>query len=232
MKFAVAVSRFIDLGIDDQLDVDAARRRSLEPVGYRSVAEFVEAAEQRIAGLGVVDEFEHRFVEFAAQPLQGFGPLFRRRLFVRREVVELSGIGLARGDAAIEEHVMLSPGEKPFSLYRDFDGFCRTVEVLGLPLERVEPVGVGAAGFAGEIVPNEALHRMVECRHRRVFGGRGQNGFENLEAVHEVTFILLRVFSFNCKAEKSLCIRSTKIDGKRNGIGTAYRKDTIAAYFL
>ena len=152
------------LGVEDQLDVDAAVERGLQAFGGRQIAKFVETSEQRVARPCRVDEPEQGVVEIAAQPLQRFElPGFGLEV-VRPLVAEAALIGLAAGDPAIEEDVVGERRIERLGAHADRDRRGASIEVFRPAPDRMEDVVVAAVGLGGEIVPDEALHRVVEGR--------------------------------------------------------------------
>ena len=105
----------------------------LQRLGHGLVAELVEAAEQRVALLGVVDEFQDGVVELAAQPFLRRG-LLAPLSWLGLLVAELARVGLAAGDAAIEEDVVLVAGEQRLGLHADRHRLAVRSSFLGVPL--------------------------------------------------------------------------------------------------
>ena len=133
LHLAVLVLGLVVLGIDDQPDVDAAIERFLQRLGHGLVAELVEAAEQRVARGSVGDELQDGLVELAAQPFLRLGLLGALEL-AGLLVAELARVGLAAGDAAIEEDVVLEGREQRLGLHADRHRLSVRSSFLGVPL--------------------------------------------------------------------------------------------------
>src|SRR4051812_40889892 len=148
---AFLVGRLVDLGVHDDSNVDAAVERLFQGVGYWLVAKFVKAAQQAVALSGVGDKPEDRVVEAAAEPLPR--PCSFRRVglveLIRGLVVELPGVGLAAGHAAIEEHVVFELGEQRLGPYLDRYRRGAAIEIFRSALQRVENIFVLAIGLGG-----------------------------------------------------------------------------------
>jgi hypothetical protein len=203
LHLAVLVPGLVVLGIDDQLDVDAAIERFFQGLGHGLVAEFVETAEQRVARASVGDELQDRVVELAAQPFLRSGLLGALEL-AGLLVAELTGVGLAAGDAAIEEDVVLQGREQRLGLHADRHRRAAAVELLGRALERVEDVLVLVVGLGGEVVPHEALHRMARGLHLGLLVGLGNERGKDLEAEGVEILLGRGIAALDGKAQQTL----------------------------
>ena len=229
MDDTLLVGGGVVLGVEDQLDVDAAVERGLQAFGGRQIAKFVETSEQRVARPCRVDEPEQGVVEIAAQPLQRFElPGFGLEV-VRPLVAEAALIGLAAGDPAIEEDVVGERRIERLGAHADRDRRGASIEVFRPAPDRMEDVVVAAVGLGGEIVPDEALHRVVEGRDGGLGHGVRQHAGEGLHAVDEVPFVLGRVDALDGEAEQAGRIGLAKIDGEGDRVDPADRKDAVAA---
>src|SRR5262245_12207741 len=114
--------------------------------------------------------------------------------------------------------------EQFFGLHIDADWFRRVIEVLGLTPNRMEKIRVLPAGLACEVIPNETLNRVLECRNFGFLIEFGSDSFENLEALHEIFLVFLWVAAFYGKSEEACLCCCSCGDAKRNSIRAAYCK--------
>ena len=218
----------VDLEVDDELHVHALVDGLLELVEHRSVGELVEASADRIAGPGGSDEPQHRVVEVAAEPGEGLLALPLGRLPVGSEVAEPQGIPLAGGDAAIEEHVVRAAVER-LGLDVDLDDGPRAIEVLRRPRQRMEHVGVRTPRPAREVVPDEALDRMLERGDDRRCGRRGHHAGEHLEPAHEEALVPGRVDPLDGEAEQARPGCRVRVDAEGDRVRARDREDADPA---
>ena len=225
---ALVARVLVDLEVDDELHVHALVDGLLELIEHRTVGELVEASADRIARTGGPDEAEHRLVEVAAEPREGLLPLPLGRLLVGPEVAESPRVPLARGDAAIEEHVVRAAVER-LGLDVDLDHRPGSVEVLRSARERMEPIGVRPPGLAREVVPDEALDRMLERGDDRRRVRRGHHAREDLEPGHEVALVLGRVDPLDGEAEQAGPGCRVRVDAEGDRVRARDREDADSA---
>jgi hypothetical protein len=149
---------------------------------------------------------------------------------VRRGIVELVLVGLAAGDAAIEEDVVLERREQ--RLGRDRDGYGRAaLLVLGFAADRIEQVFVFLAWLAGEIAPEEILDRVLGRLDPSLLVRMGNERFEYLEARQEVALLGDRVDSFDGESEQPLLGRGRRVDSEGDGVRAGHGKDLQSVFF-
>ena len=225
---AVLVGMLVHLRVDDELNVHPVVDGLLERVDDRIVAKLVEAAQQAIAGLRVRDELQQRVVQVAAQPIERFLPLRGGCQKVRPLIAEAPLVRLTARDAAIEEHVVRRVREERLGAHLDRDRRRAAIDVLGLPLQGMKPVRVGVGGLGGEVVPDEALDRMIPGAHHHVLGRHRNHRPEHLEAVHEVLLAGRRIDALDREAQEPGGIRAGRFDGERDRVDAADRVDDVA----
>ena len=134
-----------------------------------------------------------------------------------RGVAELARVRLAARHAPIEEDVVLAVADE--RLGPDPDGERRPpLELLRLPLHRVEPVLVDVAGFRGEVVPDEALDRVVERAHAGALVRVGDHRLEDLEPRHVEGLVLGGVDPLDREAEEAVPGRIAGGDRERHRV--------------
>src|SRR5262249_51765798 len=127
----------------------------------RQVAELVEAAEERVAPVRMLDEREDGSVQVAREPLVGFGALLRRQL-VWPFIPVLERVRLTACDAAIEENDvgllaverLVTHPEGNWSAAGD-----RT-QLAGRPSQRREDVLIPLVVRRAEVIPHKTLQRV------------------------------------------------------------------------
>ncbi len=147
----------------------------------------------------------------------------RLRKLARFPVAELAGVRLAAGDAAVEEDVVIVLGEQRFGL--DGDGHRRraAVERRRRAAQRVEEELIPGVGIGREVVPHQALDRVVPRRHARLRVRGGDDRLENLEAAHFAP--RAAVFRpLHGKSEQPLLRRVGSLDRERNRVGSSHRE--------
>src|SRR6266511_528249 len=109
----------------------------------------------------------------------------------------------------------------------DRDRSRTAVEILGRALQGMKKVFVRAARLGCEVVPHETLDRLVECLHRRVLAGIGDDGRKHLEAKDEVSFVGLGIAAFDREPEHALGVRVLEVDAERDRVRSGDREDLI-----
>ncbi len=232
MELSLAVGAFVVLRVEDELYHDAAIDGGLQALGDRQIAEFVEASEERVAGLRLIDEPEKRLVEVAAQPLQRFKTLLRRLQIVRLFVAEAALIGLAAGNAAVEEDIVLKLRKERLSPDHDLHRRRAAVDVLRLAFQRIEEILVSPVRLCREVVPDETLHRVIVGRDDRFFVRLRDDACEDLHAMDEIALAFRGVAALDRETEQAFRIGILVIDGKRDGVDTGDRENAISFNFL
>ena len=118
--------------------------------------------------------------------------------------------------------------EKSFRLDFDLDRRLAPIQILWLSLERMKNVFVFARRLGCEVIPDKALHRMVERAHDRLRGWLRDDGREHFEAIHEVLLVLSRVHSLDSEAQQPGRICPGCIDGEGDGVYAADGEDLVA----
>jgi hypothetical protein len=188
--------------------------------------ELVEAAEQSVTALGFVDEAVEPLVERATQPLPRLRLLRDRCQLVRTLVAELSRVGLTARHAAVEEDIVGRGAEEPLGLHRDRDRVA-VMEILRRPLHGVEAVFVDTVLFAREIVPHEALHRVVVRRDERLLIRLRNHRLEDLEAVDPVGLVRGWIDAIDREPEQTLRVGGRAVDREGRDVRARDRVDGV-----
>ena len=195
------------------------------------IAELVEASPQGVALLGLADEAKDRLVQPVAEPVQRVIPFLPFHL-ARLAIVELADIGLAAGDAAVEEHVVFALGVVcGLGPHGDFQRR-EPIEALRIALHGVEEIVVLVARLGGEVVPDEGLYGVIVRAHREVRPGIGYDLAEDLEAVHVVLLVLLFVAALDGEAQQPLGVGFAGVDAEGNRVHAAHGVDGVTVLGL
>jgi hypothetical protein len=224
VEFAVLVCVLVDLGVDDDAQLLYFRARRGECLDDRLVVKLVEATQQRVLLAGARDELLDRFVEVTREKVERLLPFRRRFQIFDFCVPETPFVGLAAGDATIEEHIVIVFGKQRLGLHCDHDRLRAVVEVLGLAAQRLECVFVLAIRLGREVVPQKTLHRMLGGAHLQMGRGLGNDRFEHLEPRHGEPFVQRGVEALHRKAEEALLRGGRRLDAERNGVHSRDRK--------
>lgn len=93
----------------------------------------------------------------------------------------------------------------------------------------MEVVAVGAPRLGREVVPHEALHRVVEGADLGVLVGVGNDLGKDLEPGHEVALVLSGVFALDGESQQAKRVGLRCIDGERDRVDARHGKDLVAA---
>ena len=208
------------LEVDHQAHLDAPVGGADQFVEHGGVVELVERAVQRVAGGGGSNEVQQHVVQIAAEPVERLLPQLGGRLGVGRQPVEPALVGLARGHAAVEDHVIGAAMQR-LRVHRDGDRL--VASRLGRrPTHRVKAVGVGGVATQREVVPHQRLNRVGVRRHLISRLGVGHQRREHLEPAHPDERSALGG-AFDAEPQQALAGEFGGGQGERHGVHTAHR---------